>query len=107
VCYATTPSAGPGRLTHVDDPHVAPLNDWVRSVRERLGPEAIVPWFDPWDAGVEISVLWLLEAPGPRATVERGGSGFVSCDNNDQTAENTWRTREEAGVPRSVVTPSR
>jgi hypothetical protein len=47
--------------------------------------------------------LWLLEAPGPKATRERGGSGIISCNNNDGTAENTWRTRTEAGVNRAVV----
>lgn len=91
------------RHAQVDEDHVAPLNAWVRSVRSRLGDEAIVPLFDPWDGGIDGRVLWLLEAPGPRATVERGGSGFVSCNNVDATAENTWRTREEAGVPRAAV----
>lgn len=91
------------RRTQIDEPHVAPLNAWVRSLRERLGPDAIVPWFDPADGGTNATILWLLEAPGPKATTERGGSGFVSCNNTDQTAENTWRTREEAGVPRSRV----
>lgn len=94
------PDALRDRHAQVDDAHVAPLNAWVRTLRQRLGPTAIVPWFDPWDGGVDASILWLLEAPGPRATVERGGSGFVSSDNNDATAENTWRTRQEAGVPR-------
>jgi len=84
-------------------PHVAPLNNWVLDLRKRLGPEAIVPWFDPWDGGIGAKILWLLEAPGPKATKERGGSGFVSCNNNDGTAENTWETRNEAGVKRDLV----
>lgn len=91
------------RTGEIDQPHVAPLNAWVRDLQDRLGPEAIVPWFDPADGGVGASILWLLEAPGPRATTQRGGSGIISCNNNDQTAENTWRTREEAGVPRTSV----
>jgi hypothetical protein len=68
-----------------------------------LGPAAIVPWFDPADGGVNATILWLLEAPGPKATSERGGSGIISCDNNDGAAENTWRTRNEAGVSRLDV----
>lgn len=92
-----------GRLGCVDDPHVAPLNAWVRSLRKRLGPQSIVPWFDPGDGGVNARILWLLEAPGPRATQERGGSGIVSCNNHDGTAENTWRTRSDAGVDRVEV----
>jgi hypothetical protein len=47
--------------------------------------------------------LWLLEGPGPKGTQERGGSGIISCDNNDGAAENTWCTRTEAGVDRHVV----
>jgi len=75
----------------------------VRELRLRLGDQAIVPWFDPEDGGVAASILWLLEAPGPKATRERGGSGIISCNNNDGTAENTWRTRDKASVGRDIV----
>jgi uracil-DNA glycosylase len=91
------------REAELDSQHVLPLNDWVRKLRKRLGPDAIVPWFDPQDGGCEARILWLLEAPGPKATRERGGSGFISCNNNDGTAQNTWETREEAGVSRKLV----
>ena len=91
------------RLGRIDEPHVKQLNDWVRSLRSRLGGDAIVPWFDPADGGVGASILWLLEAPGPKATLERGGSGMVSCDNNDRTALNAFETRQEAGVARDRV----
>ncbi|MDD5370319.1 MAG: uracil-DNA glycosylase [Anaerolineaceae bacterium] len=91
------------REAEIDSPHVAPLNAWVRTLRNRLGLNAIVPWFDPQDGGCEARILWLLEAPGPKATRERGGSGFISCNNNDGTALNTWETREEAGVSRKLV----
>ncbi|HXC76988.1 MAG TPA: uracil-DNA glycosylase [Candidatus Acidoferrum sp.] len=82
---------------------MAPLNEWVRELRARLGAGAIVPWFDPADGGIRARILWLLEAPGPKATKERGGSGIVSCNNNDQTAQNTWETRVEAQVSRLDV----
>jgi uracil-DNA glycosylase len=91
------------RLVRLGEPHVAPLEAWCDQLRSELGPDAIVPSFDPADGGTDASILWLLEAPGPRATRERGGSGVVSCNNNDGTAENTWRTREEAGVDRADV----
>jgi hypothetical protein len=90
------------RRSKLDEPHVAPLNQWVRSLRSRLGPSSIVPWFDPADGGINARILWLLEAPGPRSTEQRG-SGIISCDNNDGAAENTWRTRTEAGVDRRDV----
>lgn len=91
------------RLGRIDEPHVGPLNGWVRDLRRRLGATSIVPWFDPADGGVNAQILWLLEAPGPKATTERRGSGIISCDNNDGTAENTWRLRTEAGVDRRLV----
>ena len=97
------PSVLAERNAQIDLPHVAPLNVWVRDLRARLGADAIVPWFDPADGGVDATILWLLEAPGPKATTQRGGSGFISCNNNDQTAENTWRTRDEAGVSRASI----
>lgn len=97
------PLAVDERLTRIDEPHVAPLNAWVRDLRGRLGGDAIVPWFDPADGGVEADVLWLLEAPGGKATRERGGSGFISCDNHDSTAQNAFETREEAGLDRKRV----
>lgn len=83
--------------------NTAPLNNWVRELQIRLGPEAIIPWFDPRDGGCNAKIGWLLEAPGPKATRERGGSGFVSCNNNDRTAQNAWETRQEAGVSRKLV----
>jgi hypothetical protein len=97
------PAAITEREKQIDRAHVAPLNEWVRDLRTRFGDDAIIPWFDPWDAGVNARVLWLLEAPGPKATREGGGSGFISPNNNDSTAQNAWETRADAGVPRSVV----
>lgn len=91
------------KVGRIDASNVSPLNAWVRSLQTRLGNDAIIPWFDPDDGGVEARILWLLEAPGGKATQERGGSGFISCENNDQTAVNTWNTRVEAGVDRTDV----
>lgn len=86
-------------------PHMLPLVRFVERLREEHGVDR-VPDFDPDEAGVEARILLLLEAPGPRATRERGGSGFVSSDNDDRTAENMWRLLREAGIDRrrEVVT---
>lgn len=86
-------------------PHVAPLTAHVARVRSERGADR-VPDFDPTEAGIEAPILLLLEAPGGKATRERGGSGFVSPDNNDGTAENMWGLLREAGVDRrrEVVT---
>ena len=80
------------------------LTDLVESLnRERVGVHVrgnvhkAVPNFDPWDGGIGAEILFLLEAPGPRA-VE---SGFVSRDNPDETAKNFLKLNEEAGLPRA------
>jgi hypothetical protein len=79
------------KLARVDEPHVAPLNAMVRSIRLQ---HAGVPFFDPEAGGVNARVLFLLKAPGPKAV------DFVSLDNNDQTAENMLRLLVEAGIKR-------
>lgn len=86
-------------------PRALPLTEHVERLRVDRGADC-VPYFDPTEAGVDAPILLLLEAPGPKATVERGGSGFVSPDNNDGTAENMWHLMREAGVDRrtDVVT---
>lgn len=89
------------RLEQVRLPHVAPLNDFVDRLRLSIGPDACIPYFDPWDGGTDAEVLFLLEAPGPRACA----SGFVSRNNADETAKNFFELNREAGIPRgrSVV----
>jgi uracil-DNA glycosylase len=66
---------------------------------QKSKPEAAVPYFDPTEAGTEARILLLLEAPGRRSALE-GGSGFVSPDNDDQTAQNMWHLLREAGIDR-------
>lgn len=87
------------RLLHA--PHVVKLTQFVESLRKARGVDR-VPYFDPMEAGVRARILLLLEAPGAKATVERGGSGFVSADNDDRTAENLWRALREAGINRAT-----
>jgi uracil-DNA glycosylase len=86
-------------------PHVAPLTAYVTRLRAQRGTDR-VPDFDPTEAGIQASILLLLEAPGRKATVQGAGSGFVSPDNDDASAENMWRLLREAGIDRrrEVVT---
>lgn len=81
------------KLAMVDEPHVAPLNALVRRIRLQ---HAGVPFFDPEAGGVNARILFLLEAPGPKAV------DFVSLDNNDQTAENMLRLLVESGINRAT-----
>lgn len=75
--------------------HIAPLSDFVRQLRAKA-PGKTVPEFDPWDGGTDAEILYLLEAPGPKAR----DSGFVSRNNPDETAKNFFLLNVEAGIPR-------
>jgi hypothetical protein len=64
-----------------------------------------VPDFDPLDGGVHARVLFLLEKPGPM-TAESGiriGSGFISRDNDDPTADAIFNFMRQAAIPRDVT----
>lgn len=84
------------RLSQVDEAHIAPLSQFVRRLRDRVGPGVAIPYFDPWDGGVDAEVLFLLEAPGPKAK----NSGFVSMNNPDETAKNVFEISRAAGIDR-------
>lgn len=90
------------RLERIDEPHVRALNDFVRDLRKERDERA-VPWFDPDGAGVNARILFLAEAPGPQSTAQ-SGSGIISPDNDDQTAENTYRFRDAAGADPACLT---
>lgn len=77
-------------------PHVQPLADYLRRMKNAQGASCEMPYFDPCDGGVRAKTLFLLEAPGPKAV----GSAFVSRNNPDQTARNINELLREAGLPR-------
>ena len=94
------------RRSRLDAPHLEPLNELVRAIREQRS-EA-VPWFDPESGGVNARVLLVLEAPGPKAAPSPRGSkvtssGFVSLDNDDQTAANLQGLVREAALERNLL----
>ena len=76
--------------------HIAPLTDYVEHLRTLLGYNQEIPYFDPHDGGINAKLLFLLEAPGPKAV----SSGFISRDNPDPTARNMTELLAECGVPR-------
>jgi len=84
------------RLDELQAPHIAPLTAFVEDLRLEVGTEAKIPYFDPWDGGVDATVLFLLEAPGPKAV----RSGFVSRNNPDESAKNFHELSAEAGIDR-------
>jgi hypothetical protein len=82
------------------------LEAWARDLEERRRPrmpDIVVPHFDPAEAGVKARALLLFEAPGPKTVPAWGGSGFISVDNNDPSAQNVWRTRNEVGLHEHVL----
>lgn len=95
------------KLGRLDEAHIAPLTQLVRRLRVARGGDELVPYFDPTEAGTQAPILVLLEAPGRRAVTQatlkasQRGSGFISADNDDQTAANMWRFLREAGIERS------
>ena len=83
------------------EPHVARLTDYAATLRDREIGE--VPDFDPLDGGESARVLFLFEKPGPKTSEMGGGSGFISRNNDDPTAEATLRFMQEANIPRKLT----
>lgn len=92
------PSVLQDRRDMIKDEHVKPLTSFVEgmlkdvNLQEAMGRNFQIPFFDPLDGGVNASILFLLEAPGPKAIK----SGFVSRDNPDNTAKNFRKLNEGA-----------
>ncbi len=93
------PGAAAARRALLAAPHVLPLAQHVAGLRAAQ-PALTFPDFDPLDGGTEAEILLLLEKPGPMTAPGRGGSGFVSRDNDDPTAEAVFRFTQEAGLHR-------
>lgn len=83
-----------GRLS---EPHIAPLIAFADEIEAATGHK--VPRFDPDTGGVHSRLLFLLENPGPRSSREKG-SGFISIDNDDGTAETFFKIVRDVGLRR-------
>ena len=91
------------RVSAIHLAHVDPLNQYVKGLRQSSKLE--VPYFDPADGGMLATLLILLEKPGPMTSIlgRREGSGFISRDNDDPTAEHAFNFWRETGLPRQRV----
>ena len=78
------------------------LDDFIKHLRKKHHPE-FVPDFDPNDGGENARMLFLFEKPGPMTDSKNGGSGFISQDNNDKTAEATKKFLRKAGICRKDI----
>ena len=84
------------RMALLDNAHMKGLCDFVRDLRNETGRGTHIPNFDPLDGGNQARVLFLMEAPGPKAVA----SGFISRDNPDPTARNLKHLLAGAGIER-------
>ncbi|WP_198294382.1 uracil-DNA glycosylase [Burkholderia ubonensis] len=89
------------RRLMLSEPHVAPLTAYVEELRAKH-PKWEFQDFDPLDGGIDADILFLLEKPGPMTspTGKRQGSGFISRDNDDPTAEALFKFMQQAGIDR-------
>lgn len=90
------PRARQQRASLLREPHIAPLTELVERIRKENGLGEEVPYLDPLDAGTNAECIFILQAPGPGA-VE---SGFVSRDNDDESARHFFELTREAGLDR-------
>jgi hypothetical protein len=63
-----------------------------------MHPDWEFPDFDPLDGGTNADMLFLFEKPGPMTSAGGAGSGFISRNNDDPTAEATFDCMKEAGL---------
>jgi hypothetical protein len=89
------------RRAMLGEPHMINLTCFAERLRQ---PGWEVPDFDPLDGGVEARVLFLFEKPGPMTAKagsrKRSGSGFISRNSDDPTAEATFNFMHQAEIPR-------
>lgn len=95
----------PQVITHrrglLEQPHMRPLTKMIAAFRDE--GRGYVPDMDPLDGGVRARLLFLMEKPGPMTApgeTGRQGSGFISRDNDDQTAAAIFAFMNAAGIPR-------
>jgi hypothetical protein len=78
------------------------LDAYLADLRDKEGSRgAKIPKFDPNDGGIEAKILFLFQDPGKSGAALEGGSGMVSRDNKDPSA-NLFKqiTVNEVDLPR-------
>ena len=88
---------------HRYDPHIAPINRFIDDLG-RLDDAGHPPYIAPTYKGVACPGLVVLRDPGPKAGGDKG-SGFLSVQNDDETAERQFRFMAESGVDFSDMLP--
>jgi hypothetical protein len=82
------------------DKHIAQFTDFVDKLR-RAHRDWEFPDFDPHDGGANADMLFLFEKPGRMTSAGSGkGSGFISRDNDDPTANAIFDFMKKANLCR-------
>jgi hypothetical protein len=84
--------------------HIAPINRLVDALRRQGANARSVPYVAPMYGGIHARLLSVLRDPGPK-TQPKDGSGFLSMENDDATAEMLSQLFEAAGIKASDVVP--
>jgi hypothetical protein len=87
------------RKAMLRDLHIARFTDFVGKLR-RTHRDWEFPDFDPLDGGANADLLFLFEKPGRMTSAGGKGSGFISRNNDDPTAEATFDFMREANLCR-------
>ncbi|MFC0315121.1 uracil-DNA glycosylase [Gordonia phosphorivorans] len=78
-----------------DDPHVAPINEYVDNLVELTGEWQ--PYVAPTYGGVNARLLSLFQDPGPKTRVQQG-TGMLSVENPDDSAARYLDLLERHGI---------
>ncbi len=83
--------------------HIRPINCFVEELRKFPG-RGEVPYVAPMYGGINAKLLSVLSDPGPK-TRAKEGSGFLSMENDDPSAERICNLFGMAGIHASDVMP--
>ena len=93
-----------GQLNRLRDPHIAPINALVDGIRDPAA-DLWAPYVAPMYGGTNARLLSVLRDPGPKTNVDHGGSGFLSMENDDATAERIAGLFADAGISAADIVP--
>jgi hypothetical protein len=85
------------------DENVGPINRLVDDLQAE-NDRGWMPYVAPMYGGVHARLLSLLRDPGPKTVVGKG-SGFLSMENDDPSAEAIHKYFSDAGIAASEVVP--
>ncbi|MFC4640041.1 hypothetical protein [Deinococcus hohokamensis] len=86
------------KLARLQDPHMQALLTYREELINRT--HKVIPCFDPEDGGTRAELLLLMSHVGGDPGSSKGGSSFISMENEDQTASNLRRVVTGMGLNR-------